>query len=166
MVNRTRINSAQLMFLWKITGRQAISPVAKFHHVLEHGFMIQRVILILSNVSQPIRINYLTWKYNICGCYWSLEMIRKITFLCHSKCGTLKNLKNCSMAMSAKYVKVQNLQPFTNNGEIMGKFEWKILRRSKKHQTIKILRKILDISYYIEFPKCIHVMIVIIIHLD
>ena len=29
-----------------ITRRQAISPIAKFHHVLEHGLMIQWVILI------------------------------------------------------------------------------------------------------------------------
>ena len=32
--------------LWNITRRQAISPVAKFHHLLGHGFMIQRVIMI------------------------------------------------------------------------------------------------------------------------
>ena len=31
---------------FNITRRQAISPVAKFHHVLGTGFMIQRVILI------------------------------------------------------------------------------------------------------------------------
>ena len=31
---------------WNITRRQAISPVAKFHHVLGRGFIIQRVILI------------------------------------------------------------------------------------------------------------------------
>ena len=31
---------------WNITRHQAISPVAKFHHVLGRGFMIQRVILI------------------------------------------------------------------------------------------------------------------------
>ena len=30
-----------------ITRRQAILPVAKFHHVLGRGFMIQQVILIL-----------------------------------------------------------------------------------------------------------------------
>ena len=54
---------------WKITCRQAISHVVKFHHVLGRGFMIQRVILILSNVSQPIRINYFTWNYDIDN-YW------------------------------------------------------------------------------------------------
>ena len=50
-----------------ITHCQAISPVAKFHHVLGRGFMIQREVFILSSVSQPIRINYsyFTWKYNI-----------------------------------------------------------------------------------------------------
>ena len=49
IVNRTRINSAQTIFFWEyhITRRQAISPIAKFHHVLGRGFMIQRVILIL-----------------------------------------------------------------------------------------------------------------------
>ena len=44
MVNRTRINSAQSIYLWNITRRQAISRVAMFHHVLGRGFMIQRVI--------------------------------------------------------------------------------------------------------------------------
>ena len=29
---------------WNITRRQAISPIAKFHHMLGHGFMIQLVI--------------------------------------------------------------------------------------------------------------------------
>ena len=43
---------------WNITRHQAISPVAKVHHMLGHGFMIQWLILIISNVSQPIRINY------------------------------------------------------------------------------------------------------------
>ena len=33
-------------FFFNITRRQAILPVAKFHHVLGRGFMIQRVILI------------------------------------------------------------------------------------------------------------------------
>ena len=46
MVNRTRINSAQSIFFLDISRRQAISVVAKCHHVLWHGFMIQRVILI------------------------------------------------------------------------------------------------------------------------
>ena len=31
---------------WNITHCQAISPVAKFHHILGHGFMIQQVISI------------------------------------------------------------------------------------------------------------------------
>ena len=35
---------------WNITRRQAISPVAKFHHVLGLGFMIQRVKLIFINI--------------------------------------------------------------------------------------------------------------------
>ena len=42
MVNRTRINSAQWIF-FNIIRRQAISPVAKFNHVLGRGFMIHRV---------------------------------------------------------------------------------------------------------------------------
>ena len=33
-------------FFWNITHRQAISPVAKFHHVLGRDFLIHRVILI------------------------------------------------------------------------------------------------------------------------
>ena len=40
------INSVHSIFFCHITRRQAISPVAKFHCVLERGFMIQRVILI------------------------------------------------------------------------------------------------------------------------
>ena len=36
-------------YFWNITRCQAISLVAKFHHVLGHGFMIQRVILIFIN---------------------------------------------------------------------------------------------------------------------
>ena len=35
---------------WNITHRQAISPVAKFDHLLGHGFMIQRVILIFNQM--------------------------------------------------------------------------------------------------------------------
>ena len=46
MVNRTRINSAQSIFLWNITCHRAISSIAEFHHVLGCCFMIQRVILI------------------------------------------------------------------------------------------------------------------------
>ena len=46
MVNHTRINFAQSIFFWNITRRQAISPVAKFYHVLGRGFMSLRVILI------------------------------------------------------------------------------------------------------------------------
>ena len=46
IVNHTRINSAQSIFFWNITRRQAISSVAKFHHVLGRSFMIQWVILI------------------------------------------------------------------------------------------------------------------------
>ena len=45
MVNRTHILCAVDIFR-NISGRQAISPVAKFHHVLGRGFMIQRVIMI------------------------------------------------------------------------------------------------------------------------
>ena len=42
---------------WNITRRQAISPVAKFHHVLGRGFMIQRVILLF--IKCMIHIYYL-----------------------------------------------------------------------------------------------------------
>ena len=51
-----------------ITRRQAISPVAKFHHVLGRGFMTQQVILIFIkclSANQNLRINYFTLKYNI-----------------------------------------------------------------------------------------------------
>ena len=34
------------MFFWNTTRRQVISSVAKFHHMLGRGFMIQRGILI------------------------------------------------------------------------------------------------------------------------
>ena len=57
--------NVQSNFFWNITHRQAISPVANFLHVLGRGFMIQWMILILSNVSQPIRIDFFTSKYNI-----------------------------------------------------------------------------------------------------
>ena len=53
---------------WNITHRQAISPVAKFDHLLGHGFMIQRVILILSNVSMSANQNqlfYMKVLYNV-----------------------------------------------------------------------------------------------------
>ena len=33
---------------WNITHRQAISPIAKFHHMLEHGLMIQQVIFLFN----------------------------------------------------------------------------------------------------------------------
>ena len=36
---------------WNFTRRQAISPVAKFHHVLGRGFMIPRVILLFYQMS-------------------------------------------------------------------------------------------------------------------
>ena len=55
-------------FFWNITHRQAISPVAKFNHVLGRGFMIQQVILIFIKCLSTIRINYFTWKYNIFIC--------------------------------------------------------------------------------------------------
>ena len=42
----THIFCAVDIFFGNITRRQAISPVAKFHHVLGCGFMIQWVILI------------------------------------------------------------------------------------------------------------------------
>ena len=35
----------QSIIVWNITSHQATSPVAKFHHVLGRGFMIQRVKL-------------------------------------------------------------------------------------------------------------------------
>ena len=45
-VNLTRINFRSRYFFWNITRRHAISPVAKFHHVLGRDFVIQLVILI------------------------------------------------------------------------------------------------------------------------
>ena len=36
----------EVAIFWNIDRRQAISPVAKFYHVLRRGFMTQRVILI------------------------------------------------------------------------------------------------------------------------
>ena len=64
MVNWTRINSSQSIFIWNITHRQAISPVAKFHPVLGHDFMIQRVTLIFTkclsaNQNQLFYIKYI-----------------------------------------------------------------------------------------------------------
>ena len=48
-----------------ITRRQVISHVAKFHHVLGVVSWYNGWYWFLSNVSQPITINYFTWKYNI-----------------------------------------------------------------------------------------------------
>ena len=42
-----RIYGEPYAHISQITSRQAKSPVAKFHHVLGRGFMIQRVILIV-----------------------------------------------------------------------------------------------------------------------
>ena len=58
MVNRMRINSAQSIFF-------GISPVAKFHHVIGRGFMIQRVILIFIKSLSANQYQYFTWKYKI-----------------------------------------------------------------------------------------------------
>ena len=51
MVYCTHKDTAQSIFFWNIACRQAISPVAKFHHVLGRGVMIQRVILIFVQMS-------------------------------------------------------------------------------------------------------------------
>ena len=56
MVNCTRIISAQSIFF-------GISPVAKFHHVLGRGFMIQRVILII--------IKWISANQNHTKAYWA-----------------------------------------------------------------------------------------------
>ena len=48
----------------KIARRQAISHVAKIHHVLGVVSWFSKWYWFLLNVSQPIRINYFTWKYN------------------------------------------------------------------------------------------------------
>ena len=49
-----------------ITHHQAISPVAKFHHVLGRGIMIQRVILIfIKCLSANQNQLFYIWKCNI-----------------------------------------------------------------------------------------------------
>ena len=50
---------------WNITCRQAISPVAKFHHVLGRGFMIQREVLIFIKClsANRNRLFYMKVKY-------------------------------------------------------------------------------------------------------
>ena len=65
MVNRTRINSTQSIFF-------GISPVVKQYHPLPSSITCKGVVSwfsewygFLSNVSQPIRYNYFTRKYNI-----------------------------------------------------------------------------------------------------
>ena len=58
---------AQSLFLLNITCHQAISSVAKIHHMLGRGFIIQQVILIFIkcfSVSQS-ELFLITWKYNI-----------------------------------------------------------------------------------------------------
>ena len=75
MVNCTRINSAPSIFFWNITRRQAISPVAKFHHMLGCGFIIQRVILIFIKCLSANQNHYFTLKYNI---YTYISIIRAI----------------------------------------------------------------------------------------
>ena len=52
MVNCAPIKSAQSIFFYNITCRQAISLVAKSHHVLGRGFLINPVVLLFINVSQ------------------------------------------------------------------------------------------------------------------
>ena len=65
MVNRTRINSVQIIFF-------GISPIVKHYQPLPSPITCWCVVSwfsgwywFLSNVCQPIRINYFTWKYNI-----------------------------------------------------------------------------------------------------
>ena len=57
MVNSSCINLAESINFWNITHCQAVSTISKFYHVIGHGFITQRVILIFINyLSQPIRI--------------------------------------------------------------------------------------------------------------
>ena len=58
------INSAQSIFFWNITRGQAISPVAKFHHVEGCGFTIQRMVFIFIKCLSAIRINYFIFIIN------------------------------------------------------------------------------------------------------
>ena len=67
MVNRTRINSAQSIFFLEyhpsssnITRCQVQLRVRVWFHDSEGD-----IIFFYQNVSQPIRINYFTWKYNM-----------------------------------------------------------------------------------------------------
>ena len=47
MVNSMHINSMRSKLSWNITRREALSPVVKYHHSLESGFISEWVILIL-----------------------------------------------------------------------------------------------------------------------
>ena len=51
--------------IWNITRRQAMSHVAKFHHVLGRGSWFSRWYVFLTYVSRTVSIKYLTCKYNI-----------------------------------------------------------------------------------------------------
>ena len=56
-----------VFIFWNITRRQAISPVAKFYHVLGRGFIIQRVILIFINClsANQNQLFYMKVYYNV-----------------------------------------------------------------------------------------------------
>ena len=78
MVNRTRINSAQSIVF-------GISPVVKQNHPLPSFIMGKGVVSwfngwywFLSNVSQPTRIYYFTWKYDIR--IWYISRISAIPY--------------------------------------------------------------------------------------
>ena len=74
---------------WNISRRQAILPVAKFHHVV---LLISGWCWFLSNVSQPIRINNFTCKYNITS--FHINTIWQVVILSPSKFKIYNMTKN------------------------------------------------------------------------
>ena len=79
MVNSTCINLAQSIIFLNITHCQAVSTISKFYHVIGHAFITQWVILILSTISQPIRI--CTTMLNECIILWNIHVIPRCDML-------------------------------------------------------------------------------------
>ena len=83
MVNCTHINSAQSIIL-------GISPVVKQYYPLPRSINCEGVVSwfsgwyrFLSKVSQPIRTNYFTWKYDIkiCVCITCISWLLPVGIL-------------------------------------------------------------------------------------
>ena len=68
------VPSCYRLFVYVLLGKKWRQMCIRDSHMLGRSFMIQRWYWFLSYVSQPIRINYFTWKYNIIKC-WLLKFL-------------------------------------------------------------------------------------------